>query len=227
MSKIAVFYHCLFYHGNPPELRVPACEIVAEQMSQLEESGLSIYADEITVGINGPVEESRAAASMFLPAKSRMVFHGPNSFAENLTIVEIEKWLPAHPDWLVLYFHAKGCSHPEGSSYAETKSKPWRRAMMHHLVTNWRQCVADLESGAEAVGCNWLTGMGWDHSQNIFGGNFWWARASYLLTLPSIYARERIKTSGIASAESRYEAEVWIGNGPRLPVVRVYHPGGM
>jgi hypothetical protein len=164
---------------------------------------------------------------MFLPEKAKLVMHGPDSFAENLTIVEIEKWVPTHPDWLVLYFHAKGCSHPEGSAYAENTSKPWRRAMMHHLVTNWRQCVADLEAGAEAVGCNWLTGMGWDKSQNIFGGNFWWSRASYLATLPTIYARERIKMDGIGAASSRYEAEVWIGNGKRLPIVKVYHPGGM
>jgi hypothetical protein len=225
--KIAVFYHCLFYHGNPAVLRVPACEIIAEQVSQMEQSGLADACDELIVGINGPVEESRDVARMFLPGKAKLVMHGPDSFAENLTIVEIEKWVPAHPGWLVLYFHAKGCSHPDGSDYAERVSKPWRRAMMHHLVTNWRQCVSDLESGAEAVGCNWLTGQGWDHSQNIFAGNFFWATARFLLTLPSIYARERIKTSGIASAESRYEAEVWIGNGPRLPLVKVYHPGGL
>lgn len=227
MSKIAIFYHCLFHLGDSKELHMPACEIVAEQMAQLQESGLLAAADQFIVGINGPVQESHFAADMFLPGKALRVMHGPISFSENLTIVEIEKFVKTHPDWLILYFHAKGCSHPDGSSYAETKSKPWRRAMMHHLVTNWRQCVSDLENGAEACGCNWLTGMGWDHSQNIFGGNFWWARASYLLTLPSIWQRERIKLSGIEAKESRYEAEVWIGNGPRLPVVKVYHPGGM
>ncbi len=225
--KILVAYHCLFYHGDPPELRVPACEIIAEQISQMEQSGLLAACDQFIVGINGPVAESHAAADLFLPGKALRVMHGPNSFAENLTIVEIEKFVKDHPDWLILYFHAKGCSHPDGSDYAERVSKPWRRAMMHHLVTNWRQCVSDLEAGAEAVGCNWLTGMGWDKSQNIFGGNFWWAQARYLATLPTIYARERIKMDGIGAATSRYEAEVWIGNGPRLPIVKVYHPGGM
>lgn len=220
MSKIAVFYHCLFYHGNPPELRVPACEIVAEQMSQLEESGLLDAVSEMTVGINGPVEESREAARMFLPPKSRLVFHGPNSFAENLTLVELEKWAPSHPDWLVLYIHCKAATHDPNSDYFKMATR-WRRCHMHHLVTNWSQCVSDLER-FEAVGAHWLTNQGWDRSQHYFAGNMYWVRASFFATIPSIYTRARIKESGIASAESRYEAEVILGNGPRVPVIRDY-----
>lgn len=193
-------------------------------MQTLVRSGLLDAADEFVVGINGG-EESAEVGRMYLPPQARLVLHGLQSKAENLTIVEIEKWVPAHPDWLVLYFHSKAATHQPGTQYWEFASK-WRETMMGHLVTNWRQCVADL-AHFEAAGCNWLTGQAQDHSQNLFGGNFWWARASYLATLPSIYLRDRIKQSGIASAESRYEAEVWIGNGPRLPSVKVYTPGGM
>jgi hypothetical protein len=81
-----------------------------------------------------------------------------------------------------------------------------------------------MESGAESVGCHWLTGKSADHNQNLWGGNFFWAKASFLRTLPSIYERGIIKVSGIKSIESRYEAEVWIGNGARLPIVKDYHP---
>ena len=98
--------------------------------------------------------------------------------------------------------------------------------MTKHLIANWRNCVTDMDQGVESVGCHWMTGLA-DGTQNIWAGNFWWAKASYLLTLPSIFERDRIKESGISDIESRYESEVWIGNGKRLPTVKDYHPDGL
>lgn len=226
MKPIAIFFHCLFCLDRPENVLQRACQIVHGQMQMVMRSGLGDAASHFLVGVNGGLE-SLVYTKLFLPPKAKCVFHGLQSHAENLTIVELEKWLPAHPDWYVLYFHAKGCTHPPGSDYGLRVSDPWRNTMMGHLIGNWRRCVADLDAGAEAAGCNWLTGMAQDHSQNLFGGNFWWAKSDFLRTLPSIYLRDRIKISGIAAAESRYEAEVWIGNGPRLPKVVVYTPGGM
>lgn len=226
MKPIAIFYHCLFALDRPDNVLQRACEIVCGQMQMASRSGLVDAASHFVVGVNGGLE-SVIYTKLFIPPKAQCVFHGLKSHAENPTIVLLERWLADHPDWYVLYFHAKGCTHPPDSTYGLTVSDPWRNTMMGHLVLRWRQCVADLDAGAEAAGCNWLTGMGWDKSQNLFGGNFWWAKSDYLRTLPSIMARERIKTSGLLAAESRYESEVWIGNGPRLPKVAVYHPGGM
>lgn len=223
--KLAIFFHCLIYYGDPPELSLNALSIIDEQWAQVKSSGLLDAASHITIGINGG-SESEDVARLLFPPKAKLVMHGLASKAENLTIVEIEKWVPTHSDYYVLYFHCKGATHDPAIPYA-AYSASWRRTMMGHLVGNWQQCVSDLDKGFEAVGCNWLTGMGWDKSQNIFGGNFFWAKSSFLQTLPSIYQRQRIKDSGIAGADSRYEAEVWIGNGPRLPIVRSYQPGGM
>lgn len=224
MKPIAVFYHCLFVHGNPATFMPGAFDIVKEQMGIAAASGLIDSCSQLTVGINGG-KESDEFANLVLPAKARRVLHGLNSKAENLTLVELEKWIPGHEDWNVLYFHAKGCTHPPGDSYGDNVSAPWRKTMDRYLVQNWRNCVADLESGYESVGCHFMRGM-CDGTQNIWAGNFWWAQASYLRILPSIYRRERIKVSGIAAAESRYEAEVWIGNGPRLPTTKEYLPRG-
>jgi hypothetical protein len=226
MKPITVFYHCLFMHGSPPELKASAFSIVHEQMSRLQDSGLADAATELIVGINGPVEESKSYAAMLIPPKAKLVFHGPDSFAENLTLVEIEKWVPHHPGWNVLYFHAKGCTHDLGTPYSDFSAR-WRSCMTESLIYGWERCVKDLDRGFEAVGCHWLTGQGHDKSQHYFAGNFWWAKSEFLATLPSIYKRERIKTSGIAAAESRYEAEVYIGNGPRLPVIRDYATHGL
>jgi len=222
MIQIAVFYHSLFFLGEPPVFLPNAYDIVFEQMEALSRSGLEDSASFIMCGINGG-EESERFAKFLLPKKAVKVFHGLKSRSENLTLVELEKWLPGHEDWYVLYFHAKGCTHDPNSDHAKMCAC-WRPCMMRNLVDQWKRCFVDLNSGFEAVGCHWMTGL-LDGSQNIFGGNCWWAKASFLVTLPSILLRDRIKQSGIQALESRFEAEVWIGNGPRLPKVKDYHPG--
>lgn len=219
--RIAIFYHCLFFIGDPPDVCEKALHVVEEQMAQLKTSGLEDAAEEIHIGVNGG-EESEFFRGM-LPAKAQVMYHGLQSKSENLTCVLMENWVKMHPGWLVFYFHAKSSTHALGSAYGGFADN-WRRRMMHHCVTNWRQCVDDLER-YEACGCHWLTGQGHDHSQHYFAGTFFWVRSDFWATIPSIFTRQRIKDSGIASLESRYEAEVIIGNGPRLPRVQNYYAG--
>ena len=219
MKPIAIFYHGLLALGDPPSILENAITVIREQMTLLQTCGLADAADEIHAGINGGIE-SEYLAEALLPMKSQKVFHGLQCRNECRTIAQMEKWLPGHEDWYVLYFHAKGSTHPRGDDF----STRWRNCMTRHSIHNWRTCVADLERGHEAVGCHWMVPPATPVGQHIFGGNFWWARASFLATLPSIYERDRIKVSGIDSFDSRYEAEVWIGNGPRIPNVKDYHP---
>lgn len=224
MNPIAIFYHCLIFKDNPPVLIDNAVDVILEQMSQVKDSGLMEAASEIIVGINGG-NESLLIGRMLFPEKATMIAHGLQSKAENLTIVALEKWVPAHPNWNVLYFHSKGATHTADSDYGNRVSFPWRRSMMDDLVMNWRQCVSDLDSGAEVACSHFMRHMA-DGTQNIAAGNFFWAKSNFLATLPSIYLRDRIKQSGIDALESRYEAEVWIGNGPRMPIVKEYRPNG-
>lgn len=220
MRKIAIFYHCLFCLGSPPELVTRAFEVVAEQMDALRKSGLLEAATEITVGINGG-DETRMYSNLIMPPKAFTVYHGLGSRSENMTILTMEKWLRDHgDDWDILYFHSKGATHTQYRYIIHGNS--WRRCMMNHLIWNWKKCVSDLKD-VESVGCHWMSDQGSDKSQNYWGGNFWWARSSFLKTLPSISDRQRVKMSGISSLESRYEAEVWIGNGKKPPTRIDYH----
>jgi hypothetical protein len=100
----------------------------------------------------------------------------------------------------------------------------WRNCMTKHVIQNWWKCVTDLDAGYESVGCHWLTNQA-DGTQNYWGGNFWWCKASFLRTVPSMMLRGRVKLSGIGALESRFEAEVFIGNGSRLPRIKDYHHG--
>jgi len=217
-NRIAIFFHCLFYYGTPPRLIPNALAIVHEQMWALRESGLLEACDEMIVGCNGG-DESVPVARRILPEKARVIMHGLESRSENLTIVEIEKWAPKHPGWSILYFHTKGITHTPGTEYHHVSSI-WRRTMMADLITNWQRCVSDLKMGYDVACSCWEWGM-CDGTQNIAPGNFWWARSDFINKLPGIHERSRIKQSGIASAESRFESEVWIGNGQR-PQVKQY-----
>lgn len=220
MTKIAIFYHGVFFLGRPPERLPNAATIVADQMSQMSNFGLLDAADEIHVGINGE-EESIDLAAMTIPAKADVTFHGLDSRSENLTILMLENWAKTHPGWYVLYLHSKGATNKPGSDDAKF-APPWRGGMMFDLVVNWRKCVDDLQSGFDIVCSYWMWNAA-DGTQHIPAGNFWWAKSDFIATLPSIHLRERIKMSGIESLESRYEAEVWIGNGKK-PTVKSYRP---
>jgi hypothetical protein len=225
MTKpIAVFFHCLFYLGDPPTVRPSAVDVVSGQMQRLTRCGLRDAATEIVCGINGG-QESHHIADMLLPAKARKVYHGLSSRAENLTIVEVENWVKTHPGWNVLYFHSKGATHIPGTPYAAFSAR-WGDTMMRYVVDNWRQCVSDLENGSgfDIACCHWMWNMA-DGTQHIPAGNFLWVTSDFAAKLPSIFLRERIKTSGIAAVESRYESEVYWGNGPR-PNVKQYLPNG-
>jgi len=102
MKPIAIFYHCLFLTGEPPAFSESAFNIIHLQMESLKSSGLLDAASHFVVGINGG-DESSEFANLVIPAKAKRVMHGLDSKSENLTIIEIEKWVPDHPNWNVLY----------------------------------------------------------------------------------------------------------------------------
>lgn len=214
--KIGIFYHCLFFLGDPPALQFKAVETIGEQMDDLCRSGLENAAAEIHVGVNGGLESEHLARVM-LPQNSEILMHGLQCRNEIRTLLALQEWLPGHDDWFVLYFHAKGSTKPN------PHNDTWRACMMRHCIRDWRTCVTDLANGCDAVGCHWMEPPATPAGQRIFAGTFWWAKASYLLTIPPITTRPRIKVSGIDSIESRYESEVFIGNGARKPKIKDYH----
>lgn len=221
--KISVFYHCLFSHGKPREFMPGAWCIIEEAMQALNQTGLAQAAQELHFCYNG-TEEERDFAEMLAPPKSIIHCNGPDSFAENLTIMRLWEWSHSHPNWAVLYFHAKGCTHDPESGYAQGVSAPWRKTMLAYMVGGWTRCLADIESGADIVCPHWLWNQA-DGSQHIPAGNFLWLNSSFIASLPSMHNRERIKSDGIAAASSRYEAEVFWGNGKR-PIVVQHLPNG-
>lgn len=208
MKPLAVFYHS-WYAPN-------AFPIIKEQMETLRDSGLLAEASHITVGLNGKPD-----GEVWIPPVN-IIVHPEGSANENLTMVEAHEFAKKNPDWYVLYFHSKGATHEPGHWCIPLMTN-WRNCMMEHCVKNWKTCVDDLQTH-EAVGVHWLDAS---ITKNFpyFGGNFWWARSEFLATIPSLYERHKTRTGNLWDWDNRYEAEVWLGQAPRLPIVKDYHPG--
>jgi hypothetical protein len=112
------------------------------------------------------------------------------------------------PPGLILYAHSKGAADPSKINVA------WRRSMIHDVVDRWRQVVVKFaDPELDAAGPHWLTPEEFPEmvTSPFFGGNFWWATATYLNSLAP------------CSMESRHEAEAWIGRAD--PVVADLRPG--
>jgi hypothetical protein len=212
--NIAIFYHCILSGGCIPIETDFACAIMAGQMKALDASGLLDESDELHIGVNGD-EGDRDMARLFVPCPhAQYVVHGKGATTEIPTLAYLRSWLPSHPDWLVLYHHIKGVTHP-----GDVHSAQWRSGMEQAVVWGWRNCVRDLEHGFDSCGAHWLTPEQFPTLVDrcpFWGGTFWWATARFLLTLPPLPP---------ATWANRFEAESWIGRGPRRPRVKDYRPG--
>jgi hypothetical protein len=202
--KLAVFYHCLISGGSVPINTDFALNIIAEQMHAFKKSGLADAAEEFVFAVNGDEADGLAASSL-APAKAKLVCHGRGATTEIPTMNLIRAWLLGHDGWNVLYAHQKGVTQPNNEFHQHH-----RRVMEQAVVANWRTCVKDLERGYDAVGVNLVHPIKRPVLPGRFyAGNFWVARADYLLKLPPLPVTY--------SWANRCMAELWIGSGPGKP----------
>ena len=210
MRPIAVFYHCLLSSKHRDIPQDYAFNLIANQMDALKQSGLEAAAQEIYIGVNGPANDAMGVACL-APDKATVMHNGEGATTEIPTLNILRDWASANPGWNVLYHHTKGVSTPN-------QADGWRRRMENVCVWGWQECLKGLDRGADAAGAHWLTPERYPGSiqSPFFGGTFWWAKTDYINTLPPLPE---------AKWENRYEAETWIGKGPRRPRVVDFYPG--
>lgn len=134
---------------------------------------------------------------------------------EQVTIEAMHAWSKTvAPDTPVFYSHGKGSFQP---SMMNTR---WRNAMDSLLVDFWQDRVEDLRT-YDAVGLHWLTHEEFPEYINprapMFGGNYWWANAGYIASLPPV------EGTPLRPPVNRYCAEGWVGR--NFPKVRDLKPG--
>jgi hypothetical protein len=211
MKKLAVWYHTRLCGGAIDTDF--AMDLMAEQMEYMNQSGLTREASQIHICTNGGIINALVASSI-APEKSTLHDNGPDSESHLPTVCKLREWVLANPGWYVCYFHAKGVTHPQ-----DEFNQHWRRCMEDAVIDNWRQCVADLDSGYDSVGAHWLTPeqFGSMVTHPFWGGMFFWATSDFLATLPPIPCKPQCRDDWFLS-------ERWIGTGPNRPRVRDYKP---
>jgi hypothetical protein len=182
-------------------------EPVREHADALGEAG---FPGAVTVGLVGPPEDRVRAREMTSLRLAEAGVRVPDVWLEadagyeQLTLSAVRDFAVANPGYVILYAHTKGAR--DNSEW----NACWRRSMTRRVVGGWRLCAGLLADGHDTVGCHWLTPErdndppDYPVTTPMYGGNFWWATASYLAKLPA------------PGTESRFSAEEWVGlGGPR------------
>lgn len=125
------------------------------------------------------------------------------TIGESGTLELVRSFCQVHRESNVLYLHTKGASYDETFEVIED----WRRMMVHFVVEQADEALSRLDED-DVVGCNLLASP-----RPHFSGNFWWARGSYLRTLPS------------PAAESRHAAEWWVCSGSTVRASSLHDSG--
>lgn len=199
------FFHMHVGHGHvPSRWEVPA----QEHFTALRDAE---FRGRVCVGLVGD-EENRLTARLWLdktwPRWQPAVV--ADDGYEQWTLAAMHRWAKAaDPQTPVYYAHTKGAyqDHPFNHN--------WRRGMEALLmgtsaIHTWRDRVGDLASGKwDAVGLHWLTPDDFPVTISVgrpmFAGNFWWATAGYLATLPEVEGGNPML------GYNRFKAEEWLG----------------
>ena len=141
----------------------------------------------------------------------------PTNIYEGQTLKLLHNRCLLDDNTLVLYTHSKGIGHPT------IFNNCWRQILDYYSIDQWKQCVDILQNtDNELVGVK-------DISKLTVSGNVWWARSSYIKTLPEPIdsSKYTVEHKWPGTREYRWVFEDWISlNTPRthhIANTNVYH----
>jgi len=166
MNPIKIFYHIYAWNGTWKT-------IVPDQLSKLMYSGLLKKSFKLYVYIVGPEGYDCAKFVGGYP-NVEIIVDVNNQTAERVTLLGMRQFIK--PDDYVLYLHSKGVTKTDFEIWLRIND--WRNLMEYHLIYRHEECLEKLKEH-DVIGVNRLL-----TPSPHFSGNFWWAKASYVLSLP-------------------------------------------
>lgn len=169
--------------------------VLERQLGSIKASGLYEQCDSISVGVLGvgnikPFMEKYPKLKLLFQTSDTTLYERP-------TLLCLHELCQSHPDALVLYLHTKGVSRVKDQMIVCIND--WSRYMEYYAIERWQDCVEALKEN-DACGVNWRDYPSWH-----FSGNFWWASAKYISTLPNFIDTDYL------------DPEMWIGlNFPKV-----------
>ena len=204
----------LFYHIHTTGDQYGDMFFVDEQIKRLQYSEL-IYEASVFAVVTGP----SADAVWHLVDRSRKirilerVEVAQDPLFEGRTLAHIYNDVTV--DDTVVYIHTKGISYLIGDrnvagTFSARHAKAingWRDTMEYHIIDRWQDRLEDNKE-YDTQGC-FLLENPWPH----YMGNFWWARGSYIRSLPNPITFPVIPYPGMEYEETKPERmryEQWI-----------------
>lgn len=211
----------IFYHIWSPDQTDLWQFIVDEQLKRLYRHHLHLSAD-IYCAISGPLAERTARFVSLYDWVQILEVSADDQAYEGLTLKKLYEHVHTHTaTQAVMYFHTKGISHMTGHSslchvpginndrmFKSVNS--WRHQMEWGVIDKWRDALVKLNDH-HVAGVNYCVHP-WPH----MSGNFWWARADYIRSLPHPTQAAYQHDEGDFGNIDRMKYEKWIGlNQPR------------
>lgn len=179
---------------------------VQEHITALSHAG---FRSPVTAGLVGPAGSRNLVREWITTWLAREGLPAPDTWTEadegyeQVTLTALRDYAcSCIAEEAILYAHTKGAWH------SNPLNECWRRSMTRHVVGQWQRCARLVTSGSyDTAGCHWLTPEAYSGRADyavtvpVYAGNFWWARAGYLRTLPPL------------QHDHRHRAEEWIGLG--------------
>jgi len=204
-TKIHHFYH-IYCGANCYGQADTWKESVETHIGAIKSHGLINKLKTVHIGLVGG-EQDRQNVKNFLTENNIpfTVVDEQNNGFEQVTQNHLYEF-SQNNDGYVLYGHSKG-------SYNFTdQNRAWCKSMIYFNIIMWQEALRQLKN-VDAVGCNWhdfsnqyAAHLGGPHTgQKWFAGTFWWSKLN------------RIKDIGHPPTNnSRWDAEVWIGQMPNI-----------
>ena len=182
----------LFWHIGALKGRLKRLEeIINRQWNLINSSDLYNNLDRIFVGIIGSERPNILRVIMENP---KVTVIEPNntmpSIHECYTTYYLWKFCQNNPNSNVIYIHSRGITHNKDESlYVDD----WTNMMEYFIIETWRNNI-DMIDNYKTFGCEL-----WDfrennsnkkkdqHNGKHYSGNFWWAKSTYINSLPNPY----------------------------------------
>ena len=184
---------------------IHSCHFKDKGLSRLDYLITSLKSNDLfskfeTIYINNiglPIEEDR-----YGPTVDICNYSDNPALYEIPTINKIQHFSQTNADCNILYLHTKGIRY--NNHVIDQKVNDWIDMMLFFLVKKYELCISKLDSGIQAVGCNYnLHSTSHSHdAPRHFSGNFWWTNSNYTKTLPLLIE----KTENVVP----HDAEFWL-----------------
>jgi hypothetical protein len=194
----------LYYHFYIPDTPSHWELLLYEQLDCIEGSGLQHHSEvEICVSSNQEnykkLQENIKSYSFLKSFWFDTDIEKNKSHYEGTTLLKLYDECGSYDN--VGYIHSKGMT-----SLSKQVNR-WRKVLEYGVIEKWEDNINALNKGYD------VSGICWDLIGNHYSGNFWWAKSSYIKTLPRPTMKKWSKQIVPIDAHwsSRFRYEGWIG----------------